>query len=240
MTEILLIFLISVVASAVQTVVGFGYIIFAMALFPLFLPVGQCLVLAQLGGLFMSLWLIWGKLDQVEWKKVLWPALFASLGGIAGLLFLRSITGAVYMKILGVILILLAAWMMKFSSLVKIRPTVVNGVIVGTVGGLMGALFGVSAPALVLYYTSNADSKENYTACLQMTMIIQTAVCLLGRAGLGMWPEGVWPLCLPAFAGIFLGKFPGRALYGRLDLRTFKIVVYAFIAIFGIYIFFSN
>ena len=81
--------------------------------------------------------------------------------------------------------------------------------------------------------------KENYTVCLQLTLICQTIVCLVGRAALDMWPENIWPLCIPALAGIFLGKFPGKALYGRLNLKTFKIVIYAFIAVFGIYTFLS-
>lgn len=240
MISYLLVFAIAFVGSAVQTVVGFGFIIFIMALMPLFLPVGTCLVVAQLSGVFMSAVLVAGKTASIEPPKLLWPALTASLAGIVGLLFLTGIENALYMKLLGATLVLLALWMMKFSSLVKIKPSPLSGSLVGTLGGLMGALFGVSAPPLVLYYSAVTDSKDSYVANLQLTLFIQTTVCILGRIFLDMWPDGAVWYCVPALLGSYLGKFPGKWLYDKLDLKAFKLLVYIFMGLLGVYIFLSN
>ena len=240
MTEILIVFAVAFLGSAVQSVVGFGFIILLMAVLPLFLPIGTCLVVAQFSAIFMSAVLVWGRTRQIVWKEVAFPAAFAALGGIAGLLFLHALDDGLYMKLLGVILVLLALWMIKFSSLVKLRPSPLSGSVVGAVGGLMGALFGVSAPPLVLYFSSSAQDKDSYIVNLQATLLIQTAVCLLGRVCLGMWPAGAWRYCLPALVGAFLGKYPGKWLYNKLDLKTFKLLVYLFMGILGVYIFLSN
>ena len=153
--DILLVFLISFAAATTQTVVGFGYVIISMALLPLFLPVGSCLILAQFAGVFMSLAILWGNFSHVEWKKVISPCVFAGVSGILGLMFLGGLDNALYMKLLGVILVALALWMLKFSSLVKLRSTPVTGAVCGGISGLMGSLFGVSVPPLVLYYMKN-------------------------------------------------------------------------------------
>ena len=44
MTGYLLVFAIALLGSTVQTVVGFGFIIFLMALMPLFFPIGVALL----------------------------------------------------------------------------------------------------------------------------------------------------------------------------------------------------
>lgn len=240
MLEYILVFAIAFCGSAIQTVVGFGFIIFLMALTPLFLPIGICLVAAQLSGVFMSAMLVVGKTASLEPKKLLWPAITASAASLLGLVFLSGIDNALYMKLLGAVLVLLALWMMKFSSLVRINPGALSGSTVGILGGLMGSLFGVSAPPLVLYYTATCDSKDSYVANLQLTLFIQTAICIIGRILFDMWPDGAFWYCIPALLGSYLGKFPGKWLYDKLDLKTFKMLVFIFMGILGIYIFLSN
>lgn len=240
MTDYILIFLVSLLAGSVHALSGFGYIIIAMALFPMFLPAGSFLILAQLGGLFMSFVLIWNRMREINWKKIFFPSLFSSVGGIVGLMFFKNLSTGLYMRILGIALIALSLWMSVLSARVKIRACTRNGIIVGSIGGVMGALFGVSAPALVLYYNSNMESKDDYTLSLQATLTVQTGVCLIGRAAMDMWSPGSALLFVPALLGILLGKLPGKWLYGKLDVEAFKKVVYIFVAVFGIYIFLSN
>lgn len=240
MTDYILIFLVSLLASSIHSLAGFGYIIIVLALFPLFLPAGSFLILAQLGGVFMSFVLIWNRLRHINWKKILFPCLFSSIGGIVGLFFFKNISSAMYMRILGIALIALSLWMSFLSSRIKIRACTRNGIIVGSIGGVMGALFGVSAPALVLYFNSNMESKDDYTLCLQATLTVQTGVCLLGRAAMDMWIPGSLLLFIPALLGLLLGKYPGKWLYGKLNVAAFKKLVYIFVALFGIYIFLSN
>lgn len=237
---IFLVFLISLLGSVIQSVVGFGYIILSMAIMPMFLPVGQCLVVAQCGGALMSLWILWGKFKEINFRFIAFPALFAAAGSLGGLLFLGSISAEAYMKALGVMLVVLALWMWRFSARFRIRPTNLNGALCGAACGLMGAIFGISVPPLVLYYSSNMRDKDSYMVPLQTTLEIQTAVCLAGRAAFHMWPAGIGYLLPPVILGLFLGKFPGKWIYGRLNTDVLKNVIYCFIAVLGAYTFFTN
>lgn len=235
-----LVFLVSFFGGVIQTVAGLGYVMLAMAIFPLLLPISQSLVLAQLGGALMSLWVIWGKFRQINWREVLLPVLFATLGSLAGLLFLGGLSTKAYMRALGILLVALALWMWKLSARFSIKRGPVSGGICGGIAGLMGALFGVSVPPLVLYYSSGMDSKDSYMVPLQISLAIQTGVCLICRAPLGMWPADVWPLAPAVILGLVLGKFPGRFIYGRLNVDTLRDVIYVMVAILGLYTFFSN
>jgi uncharacterized membrane protein YfcA len=238
--QIILIFLIAFTASLIQNTIGFGSVIILMAVLPLFLPAKVCVIVAQLGGAVLSWWMLAGRWKSIEWKKALLPIIFATLGNIVGLFFVKGISDSAYMIGLGIVLVLLSVWLLCFASRVHIRPTPVNGTVAGVVGGLMGAFFAVSAPPLVLYFSSTTEDKDNYTACLQITLAIQTTASLVGRGAMGLWPQEAWLLCIPAFLGVFLGKFPGKKIYDKLDIRTFKMLIHIFIGILGVYIFLSN
>lgn len=233
------VFLIAFAGSAIQAAVGFGFVILCMALFPMFLPIDQCLVTAQVGGALASLWLLFGSFRKIDLRYVAFPACFGAAGSLAGLVFLGSISTGAYMRALGVILVALAIWMWKFSGRVKIKPSPLSGSVCGIAAGILGSVFGVSVPPLVLYYSSNMDNKDDYMVPLQATLAIQTCACLIGRAALGMWPASGWQLLPAAAAGLVLGKYPGRWIYRKLNTEKFKLVIYIFVAVLGIYTFLS-
>ena len=240
MGQLIIIFLLCFICGIVQTAIGFGSVIIMMAVMPLFLPAGACVIVAQLCGTALSFWMLRDLRRSIEWKKIAVPTAFAVVFGIVGLFLAKGISDAVYMKILGVLLVLLSAWMLIFSARVRIRPTTVNGSAVGLISGVLGALFAVSAPPLVLYYSASTDDKDNYTSCLQITLGLQGLITLIGRGVFDMWVEGVWLLCVPAVVGMLLGSIPGKKIYGKLDIKTFKMLIHIFIGLLGIYIFFSN
>lgn len=239
-THIIFVFLLAFAASTIQNTIGFGSVIIMMAVLPLFLPAKVCVIVAQVGGALLSWWMLVGRWRAIEWKKALLPIIFATLGNIVGLFFVKGVSDRAYMMGLGIVLVLLSVWLLCFASRVHIKPSPRNGTIAGALGGLMGAFFAVSAPPLVLYFSSTTEDKDNYTACLQITMAIQTTASLIGRGTIGLWPQEAWLLCLPAALGVILGKFPGKYIYDKLDIKTFKLLIHLFIGILGVYIFLSN
>lgn len=92
------VFLIAFAGSAIQAAVGFGFVILCMALFPMFLPIDQCLVTAQVGGALASLWLLFGSFRKIDLRYVAFPACFGAAGSLAGLVFLGSISTGAYMR----------------------------------------------------------------------------------------------------------------------------------------------
>ena len=240
MTNYVLVFLISMLAAILHNSISFGYVILFMALTPLFLPARICVMVSQVVGAILSLWIVVELRKDVEMRKVWIPTLLSSIAVLAALRFSVGMADGFLMKCLGVLLLLLGIWMLLFAARVHIRPTAANGVIFGAVSGAMCAFFGVSAPPLVLYYSSVTEDKNHYNACLQMHLLLMGIVSIAGRIGFGLAAAESWLYCIPAFAGAIAGRFPGRWLYGRLNERVFKMVIYIFISVMGVYIFFTN
>ena len=158
---------------------------------------------------------------------------------IVGLLFLQAITDGAYLRILGVVLILLALWMWKLSARFHIRATPLSAALCGGFAGLLSALFSVSAPTFVLYYSANMEEKDDYMVPLQATIGLQSIACIIGRAALGQWPSGSWGLVVAAVVGGFLGKIPGSMIYRRMDVARLKYVIYLLIGVLGVYLLFK-
>lgn len=232
---VLLVFIITLVASFAQAIGGFGYVIISMALLPLFLPVHQCLVISQVSGVLMSVWMLWGKFRKLDLRYIALPTVAASVSAVAGLWFLKAITDSVYLRLLGVVLILLALWMWKLSARFRIRATPLSAVLCGGFSGLLCSLFSVATPSLILYYSANMEEKDDYMVPLQATIGIQGLICILGRMGLGQWPEGSWGLVAVATLGGFLGKIPGSMIYDRMNVDLLKKVIYLFVGALGLY-----
>ena len=81
MEHIVIIFLLCFVCGVVQGAIGFGSVIIMMAVMPLFLPVGTCVILAQLSGTVLSFWMLWNLRRRMDWKKACVPTMFAVVFG---------------------------------------------------------------------------------------------------------------------------------------------------------------
>ena len=84
--------------------------------------------------------------------------------------------------------------MWKLSARFRNRATPLSAVLCGGFSGLLCSLFSVATPSLILYYSANMEEKDDYMVPLQATIGIQGLICILGRMGLGQWPEGSWSL----------------------------------------------
>lgn len=238
--KLILIFLIAFIGSVLQNTIGFGIIIIMMAIMPTILPPQESVFISLVSGCVLSWWMLVGAWHHIDWKKSIILILCSGASVICGLLLVRNLSDTVYMKILAVLLVLLCIWMLRFADRVHIRASNRNGVIFGLLSGVMGALFAVGAPPLALYYSATTEDKEDYTACLQITLAIQTTLNICARATMKLIPGNVWLFCLIAVIGVVLGKFPGKWIYGKLNVDTVKKLIYIFIGIMGIYMFFSN
>lgn len=232
---LLLVFVICAAGSFVQTLVGFGCNIIIMAILPLFLTTQESIALALISGFVVAIMLAWRFRKKIGWKLVWFPLIFSLGGIILGLTLGMGISSAAMLRLLGALLIVLAVWQFWFASRLKISTGRVSGGIIGVISGGLGALFAISAPPLVLYYGCAFDDKEYFMGTLEIVFVFQAISSISGRMILGMWPWASWMLIPPCLIGLAAGYLPGKMVFDKLDSAKFKIVVYIFMLVAGIY-----
>ena len=237
MTAWLLISLLAITmaASFIQRVTGFGFGIVVMTVLPHLLPsFGEATALSGLLAIFTSLIPAIRMRRFLPWHK-LWVILLTFLVISWGAVQLVvQVDSRLLKHILGGVLIAVSLYFMFLNGRIRLRPTVPVQLGMGSLSGLMGGLFAMQGPPAVIYFLGCSDGKGEYLALTQWYFLIGNAAMSLFRAGSGLVTPVVLQMWAFALPGVFLGLWLGARVYARLHADVLRKVVYAFLAVAGL------
>ena len=238
--NILYIILLATGASFVQRTVGFGFGIFIMTALPFLMPsYGEAVTLSGLLSLTSATVVMLKYLRFVTWKRLL-PIFgaFVVMSTLA-ICFLGRIEGSLMRMILGVMLVVISLYFSFFKEKLQkiIRPTRGWQLGTGSASGIMGGLFGMHGPPIVLYLISSEPDKDHYMGMIQTYAVITNIVMLVVRAMNGYVTSVVGTTYLYALGGLAVGVLLGNWAFSRIPNRLFTYVVYAYIGVSGLIIF---
>ena len=180
-------------------------------------------------------------LKYVTWKRLL-PivASFTVLSTIA-IFMLDKIEGRTMRMILGIMLMLISLYFSFFKDKLQkaIRPTPGWLLGTGTASGIMGGLFGMHGPPVVLYLIVAEPSKDHYMGMIQTYAVITNITMLAVRAFNGYVTPAVGTTYLYALGGLAIGVLAGNWAFSRIPSKLFTYLVYAYIGISGFIILFT-
>ena len=221
--------------SVIQTVSGFGFGVFAMSLFPYFMPsYGSSIGLSTLLSLTVTGSIAWKMRRHVNWKNLLPPLVTFTVSSALIIAFAAGQSDALLKKLLGGALIALSVYFIFFNGKITIRPTVLNGAVAGLLGGVLSGLFGMGGPPMVVYTLAVSRDNDEYLGTTQayfaLTSVYTTAVRILN----GVFTLEAIPLYLMGLLAVLCGMLVGRRLFSRLGGDGLKKVVYGFMAVSGL------
>ena len=226
-------------ASFVQRTIGFGFGIFIMTALPFLLPsYGEAVTLSGLLSLTSATIVMLKYLKYVTWKRMLpMVAAFAVFSTIA-ICMLDRIEGMAMRMILGIMLIIICLYFSFFKEKIQkmIRPTAGWQLGTGSVSGIMGGLFGMHGPPVVLYLVVSEPDKDHYMGMIQTYAVLTNITMVIVRAYTGYVTPAVGTAYLYGLAGLAAGVLAGNWAYKRIPNRLFTYVVYGYIGISGLII----
>lgn len=237
--NILYIILLAAGASFVQRTIGFGFGIFIMTALPFLMPTyGEAVTLSGLLSLTSATVVMFKYIKFVNWKR-LWPiiAAFVVFSTLA-ICMLDKIEGKAMRIVLGIVLILISLYFSFFKKKIQkiIRPTAGWQIGTGSVSGIMGGLFGMHGPPVVLYLTVSEPDKDHYMGMIQTYAVITNIAMVAVRAYSGYVTQVVGTTYMYGLMGLAAGVLVGNWAYKRIPNRLFTYVVYAYIGISGLVI----
>ena len=230
------IFLLAIGASFIQRTIGFGFGIFIMTALPFLMPsYAEAVTLSGLLSLTSATIVMIRYVRYVTWKRLLaMVAAFVIFSTIA-ILLLDRIEGRAMRMILGMMLIILCLYFSFFKEKIQkfIRPT--TGWLLGTgsFSGVMGGLFGMHGPPIVLYLITSEPTKDHYMGMIQTYAVITNITMLVVRAYNGYITTAVGTAYLYGLGGLAIGVLAGNWAYRRIPSKLFTYLVYAYIGISG-------
>ena len=238
--NILYIILLAAGASFVQRTIGFGFGIFIMTALPFLMPsYGEAVTLSGLLSLTSATIVMFNYLKYVNWKR-LWPIIttFVIFSTLA-IYLLDRIEGRSMRMVLGIVLILISLYFSFFKEKIQkiIRPGKGWQLGTGSVSGIMGGLFGMHGPPVVLYLTVSEQDKDHYMGMIQTYAVITNITMVIVRAFAGYVTPTVGTTYMYGLTGLVVGVIAGNWAYRHIPNKLFTYVVYAYIGISGLIIF---
>ena len=199
---------------------------------------GEAVTLSGLLSLTSATVVMLKYIKYVTWQRLLpMVAAFVLFSTIA-ICLLDRIEGQAMRIVLGIMLIIISIYFSFFKEKLQkiIRPTKRWQLGTGSVSGIMGGLFGMHGPPVVLYLISSEPDKDHYMGMIQTYAVITNITMVIVRIWNGYVTPAVGMTYLYGLSGLAIGVIAGNWAYRRIPNRLFTYIVYAYICISGIII----
>lgn len=235
-TTLFLVFALTIVASFIQRVTGFGFGIFVMMFFPHFLPTyGECTTLSGLLAGSTALIIAVQNWRYIRWRMMGIVLLFNVVASYIAIEYMTALSNDTLKRCFGAVLILIALYFLFLDGRTKVSlksPLAQSGV--GTISGIMGGMFAMPGPPVVLYSVSVLPDKREYVATLQAFSVLFNLFYTLFRLRVGFFSSSTLPLWAFGLLGGFIGAWLGSRLFRLISNARLKQLVYLMMIISGV------
>lgn len=232
--------LVALLASTVQTAVGFASTVLFVTLGTHLMPIRQVVALAVLVTLVQTSYVVIRHHPGVRWRMLATRIVPLMLvGGVFGYVGVRAFAGPWLERTFAAMVVLLAARELFRMSVQRAgeRPfpkLASNGII--TLAGVIHGAYATGGPTLV-YAVGRELEKREMRATLSMVWLILDGILTISFALDGTYTastlEPLWllPIALP------LGVVLGEQIHRRVEERHFKLGLFALLLVAGITLF---
>ena len=234
------IFLLAIGASFIQRTIGFGFGIFIMTVLPFLMPsYGEAVTLSGLLSLTSATVVMIKYVKYVNWKRLLSILLTFAIFSTIAISLLHRIEGRPMRIILGLMLIFISLYFSFLKDKLQKLIRTTTGWLLGTgaVSGVMGGLFGMPGPPVVLYLIASEPTKNHYMGMIQTYAVLTNVTMVIVRAYNGYVTPAVGSTYLYTLGGLAIGVLLGSWAFKRIPSKIFTYLVYAYIGFSGLIIF---
>lgn len=224
----------TVVAAAafLQTVSGFGFALFVVPLFGLFIDVKVGVVISTVAGLASSSHQAVKDREDID-RPLARRLVLASLAGMpVGLLVIVVVPSRVLQVVVGLLVIVSGVALARGLVVKVVSPGVDR--VAGFVSGLLATATSTNGPPLVVLLQARNIPARVFRPTVNSVFVVGGAVSLVlyalaGRLG---WQET--SAALVSFPGLALGIAAGRAVRDSISAQAFRRIVLALLVATGL------
>ena len=230
----ILIAIITLFGSYIQGVTGFGFGIFSMMFLPSILMYTEANVLSSMLSSMSSLISALLTFRKIHFKNLCFPVLGCLISTYFAVSFIKAQSSKTLTLLLGIALFVLSIYFFFFTNKIKIKPTWYAGLIAGVISGIMGGMFAIGGPPVVIYFIQSEEDSDHYLATISSYFVFSGIIQILIKANAGfitasvLWAFAVGIVCM------LVGSFIGKLTRDKTDPKKIKKVVYGVMAVSGI------
>ncbi len=216
-----------------RSAVGFGDALLAIPLLGMVMSLSIASPVVAFAGLTMSLTILVGNRERVEYQSA-WRLVLASLAGIPlGVLLLHSAPERMVKGLLGLVLILYGVYNLITPGLPHLQRERYSFPF-GFIAGILGGAYNTSGPPVIVYGTLRRWSPADFRATLQFFFLFTYGATVVGHGIARLWTPLVLKLFLWALPGIALGLYWGGKMHSFIPVKVFNRVIFSILVLLGV------
>ncbi len=204
-----------------------------MSILPFWLPLKTTVALELILGLLTTIKLFYPLRQYVQIKLIYIPLLAFFIVSNFGVYFLMNFKEKILTIILGFLLIFYALSRMLNKKEIIIEPSKKNGIIAGSMSGLLGGMFNISGPPLAIYYLSVLDDVKEYNATIQLTFILTGIYTIFLHVGYRNINYQILKYLPSGVIGILIGAWVVSKIINKINKEKLNWGICIFMVITG-------
>lgn len=220
------------VAYFVRGVAGFGSGLIAIPLLALVLPLTLVVPLVVFLDYVASANHGIQDRAQIQWRQILPLLPFTAVGVLTGLYLFKTVDAVMLAHALGVFIVLYAL----YTLFVKDRDGSAStwwAVPAGSLGGLIGTLFGTGGPFYVLFLKHRGLPKSQFRATFATIFLLDGSGRLVGYLAGGYFDRDWILLAALALPIMAAGLYLGGHVHTNITQRNFQVAVSILLVVSG-------
>lgn len=224
----------SLVAGIIQSVTGFGSVVFLMMVLPFYFDMIDAPALAIVINQLFCMALCWKYRRHIQWRMALPPTIAFGLANLLTMPFVSGLDLSVLVLVFSVFLMLLALYFLVVARRIRVTPKPASGVICGALCGISAGLFAIGGPPMAVYFVAAAEDHLSYLACMQFLFTVTGVTGIVGRLCSGLLHAAILPYAAAGAVCILLGAVIGGRIASCLNAEIMRNVVYVFVGVSGL------
>ena len=232
--QLILVALLALTASIIQSIAGFGFGILAMIFLPHILLYTEANVLSTMLSLMTSLVVAITLRKKISKKNIIFPVIGFFISMVLSVNLVKAQRNETLFLLLGIALFALSIYFLFFSNKVKIKPTWYAGIIAGLCSGVMGAFFSMSGPPAVVYFAQSEEDSDKYLATVSAYFFFADSISATAKMSAGFATKNVFIAFAIGITGMALGSVIGKRFRNKIKPDTLKKLIYGLMAVGGV------
>lgn len=241
--QLFLLVLVLVFAHTVETVLGFGATLIAVALGVYIFPLQTILPVLVILAILQSAWLVGRWARHLQWRVLLLKILPATAVGMAIGIYYRTQVADYRQLIILLGIFVMAASVMEIVLIYRTRAAGGSlpwylGIPILVIGGIFHGIFAAGGPLIIYYASREIKEPSQFRATVSTLWLIMNVILLAN-----LYSAGQINLEVLAMTGIVLpGLIAGIVMGSFMKFRAivFKVLVYVLLFIAGLLLLFQS
>lgn len=230
-------FIAALLAGFIHGSLGMGFGMIAMATVTSFIPYNNAAAVVSLALLVLCCQMSFSLREYIDVRESIPVAISLTVGKILGLVLMMNLNTGVLRLMLGLFLIIYSLSQLLNIKAMKIKGTMLQGLIFCGMGGFFGGVFNVSGPAAAIYFQAKyGDDPKRYAANMNFVFVPSAIIAPLMHVFYGNYNNGVLIGGAVMIGAVLFATRLGVSVLKKIKARQMRRLSYIYIIIMGIII----